>query len=266
MHRFSEYSKVIAGEFEFNNQKFVLPVVHLSSDKNKPLLFAAQRRAEQINIVLDYLKKRGDESVLIMGDFNFKDEAEVLNVPHNFIDIWRQLNPTDPGYTYDPVANTMAAVTTTYGKKNRFDRLYLTAMSEWRPISCELFAHQPFPAKNGKNTLYVSDHYGIKTVLARTTSSEEKLVAPRPQLTHKGRTLYLDQALESFVIDRSIVAPEVMLRKMEKASGKLKTMLKKIFEKVPSASFTSDTHCFHRPSSKCDTLDQCNLELFSTIR
>lgn len=206
--------------------------MHLSSDKNKPLLFAAQRRAEQINIVLDYLKNRGDESVLIMGDFNFKDEAEVLNVPHNFIDVWRQLNPTDPGYTYDPIFNTMAAVTTTYGKKNRFDRLYLTVMSEWRPIVCELFAHKPFSAKNGNNTLYASDHYGIKTVLARTTSSEDRLVAPRPQLSHKNRTLYLDRALEWFVIDRHIVAPEVTLRKMEKASGKLKHMLKTLIDKV----------------------------------
>lgn len=231
-NRFSEYSKVIAGEFEFNKQKFVLPVVHLSSDKNKPLLFAAQRRAEQINIVLEYVKNRGDESVLMIGDFNFKDEAEVLNVPHNFIDIWRQLNPTDPGYTYDPTINTMAAVTTTYGKRNRFDRLYLTAGSDWRPISCELFADKPFKAQNGANTLYISDHYGIKVVLTHTTSSEDRLVAPRPQLSLRDRTLYLDRALESFVIDQHIVGPEVTLRKMEKASAKLKHMLKTLIDQV----------------------------------
>jgi len=211
-------------------------VVHLSSDKNKPLLFAAQRRAEQINIILDYLKKRGDESVLIMGDFNFKDEAEVLNVPHNFVDIWQQLNPADPGYTYDPLVNIMAAVTTTYGKKNRFDRFYLTAMSEWRPISCEFFAHQPFVATNNKDLLFISDHYGIKTVLMRAASSEDRMVAVRPQLLHNSRVLYLDRALESFVIDHHIVAREVTLRKMEKAAAKVKTMLTTIFGKVTRCS------------------------------
>lgn len=97
---------------------------------------------------------------LLLGDFNFGDDApEQAALPRAFTDIWRALNPDDPGYTFPSDANqateTMTASTDT---RERLDRILLRS-DRLTPIGVERIGDQP--VSQGDTRLYLSDHNGV---------------------------------------------------------------------------------------------------------
>lgn len=88
-------------------------VVHLTSDKAASKMDTAQKRAYQLNKIYEKiaLKQSSEEfstDCLLIGDFNFNSEDEEKLIPSDFIDVWKNLRPNDPGYTFDPQTNIMA--------------------------------------------------------------------------------------------------------------------------------------------------------------
>ncbi len=66
-----------------------------------------QEIAESLSI-LNIVKR--SENLILMGDFNFRDDEDEFHpsLEENFKDAWKSVYTDDPGYTHNPVTNSMA--------------------------------------------------------------------------------------------------------------------------------------------------------------
>jgi poly(A) polymerase len=160
-YRYSPRKRVLVGKWLLNGKTLNVAAVHFTSDYNKN---AEKVRSKQLTILLEYLNSQPGDC-LIVGDFNAKDNepAEILT-QNNFIDIWQTLHPEDPGYTFNPQANPLAALMSLTGLAGRLDRMMLRSQNrDWISRKIELFACNPIPDTEGK--IYPSDHFGLLTQL-----------------------------------------------------------------------------------------------------
>lgn len=185
---FSRDKRTIAGELALRGGSLWVATLHLTSNKDP---HSSTTRAAQIRTVLhqaEAIETRGGEApdLLILGDFNFGDGApeEQAFAEAGFRDAWKELRPGEPGYTYDPARNGLAAQTTSAGQSQRFDHLMIRSASgrlKLREVS--LFAEEPLPGRPapGGGALFVSDHFGLSCTLARETSSQARPVSTAVQ-------------------------------------------------------------------------------------
>src|SRR5262249_49690990 len=97
---------------------------------------------------------------LVLGDFNASaDEFAELLPAYGYVDAWPLLKPAEPGFTFDPARNPLAAALTLTGQSGRFDRALLSG-SRLQPAAVGLFGQEPLAAN-----LCASDHYGLRCVL-----------------------------------------------------------------------------------------------------
>ena len=160
-YRYSPRKRVLVGKWLLNGKTLNVAAVHFTSDYNKN---SEKVRSKQLTILLEYLNSQPGDC-LIVGDFNAKDNepAEILT-QNNFIDIWQTLHPEDPGYTFHPQANPLAALMSRTGLAGRLDRMMLRSQNrDWISRNIELFACNPIPDTAGK--IYPSDHFGLLTQL-----------------------------------------------------------------------------------------------------
>jgi poly(A) polymerase len=160
-YRYSSRKRVIIGKWLLNGKTFHAAAVHFTSDYNKD---AQKTRAKQLAILLAYLQTQPGDSAIV-GDFNAVENqpAEILT-QNNYIDVWQKLHPEDPGYTFNPETNPLAALMSRTGLSGRLDRMVLKSCDrDWLPQKIELFACNPLPDTDGK--IYPSDHFGILTQL-----------------------------------------------------------------------------------------------------
>ncbi len=165
-YRYSPRKRVLVGKWLLNGKTLNVAAVHFTSDYNKN---SEKVRSKQLTILLEYLNSQPGDC-LIVGDFNAKDNepAEILT-QNNFIDIWQTLHPEDPGYTFHPQANPLAALMSLTGLAGRLDRMMLRSQDgDWISRQIELFACNPIPDTEGK--IYPSDHFGILTQLESIAS------------------------------------------------------------------------------------------------
>lgn len=126
-------------------------------------------RNEQLGTILDLCRGWDEEvdlDVLLVGDFNcgFElEDREHLTSLNQFTDVWRHIWPEDPGYTFDPTSNTLAAVShkpdaegnVKVSTSKRCDRMFLSQSENWAPLSASLI-------KGALTTdLPLSDHFGL---------------------------------------------------------------------------------------------------------
>ncbi|MCC3509586.1 poly(A) polymerase [Microcoleus sp. PH2017_28_MFU_U_A] len=164
-YRYSPRKRVLVGKWLLNSKTLNVAAVHFTSDYNKN---SEKVRYKQLNILLEYLNSQPGDC-LIVGDFNAKDNepAEILTT-NNFIDLWQTLHPEDPGYTFHPQANPLAALMSLTGLAGRLDRMMLRSQNrDWISRQIELFACNPIPDTEGK--IYPSDHFGLLTQLESIT-------------------------------------------------------------------------------------------------
>ncbi|MBD2435703.1 endonuclease/exonuclease/phosphatase family protein [Nostoc sp. FACHB-110] len=163
-HQFWGRKRVLVGSCEINNQLLHIAVVHLTSDRSQNAL---EKRHHQLTTILAYLQTLPGSS-LIAGDFNTRgNEQEEILTSAEYIDIWQQLNPQTPGYTFDPQRNALAALMSLQGIPLRLDRILLKSQNhDWQPHSIDLFACEPVPDTAEK--IYPSDHFGLYAVLKAT--------------------------------------------------------------------------------------------------
>jgi endonuclease/exonuclease/phosphatase family metal-dependent hydrolase len=102
-------------------------------------------------------------NALLLGDFNFgDDDSEQSALNSSYKDVWRQLKPHDPGYTYNGVTNPLA-----YDRvpPMRLDRILIRS-DKLEPVAVMLIGQEPVEHKG--NSLYLSDHFGVIAHLRRT--------------------------------------------------------------------------------------------------
>lgn len=219
---FSRDKRTIAGEVALRGGPLWVATLHLTSNKDP---HSSTTRAAQIRTVLHQaqaLEARGSEApdLLILGDFNFGDGApeEQAFEEAGFSDAWKVLRPGEPGYTYDPARNGLAAQTTSAGQSQRFDHLMIrSASGRLKPRETSLFGEEPLsgrPAPGG-GPLFVSDHFGLSCTLARETSPRER---PAPALVQGSpRVLSVPPVHQSAVV---LIPPEELWSPIETLRSK----------------------------------------------
>lgn len=133
--------------------------VHLESTSEE-----ARTRAEQLRIIQPALAARYPDAVLV-GDMNFEpgDALESAALDATFVDAWPALRPGEPGYTVDTDVNTMRLQVRSTPTHKRIDRVFVRS-ARWRAQSIELVGTRAFDVDG----TFVSDHFGLETVLTAT--------------------------------------------------------------------------------------------------
>lgn len=149
---------------------FTFGTAHLESytvDDRNP--HSVERR-EQMRRSIRRLEVSGAANVFFAGDTNWNERLDgVAQMPEGFVDVWNQLHPGDPGYTYDAKQNDMLRG----HLRQRFDRIYVK-LRDYRPSHIELVGKAPLSGVTFMKTAMVrgrmesftfpvlpSDHYGL---------------------------------------------------------------------------------------------------------
>jgi poly(A) polymerase len=183
---FSRDKRIIAGELALHGGPLWVATLHFTSNVDPT---GEKARAAQIRVLLErarLMETQGHDSpdLLVAGDFNFGDDApEVRSFAEaGFTDVWTTLHPGDPGFTYDPSRNAMAALTTRSGQSQRFDRVLVRSPpGRLMPRQIGFFGEEPLPGRPapGGGPLFVSDHFGLQCTLLRGAPSR-KAATPAP--------------------------------------------------------------------------------------
>eukprot|EP01105_Mastigella_eilhardi_P020930 TRINITY_DN5023_c0_g1_i2.p1 TRINITY_DN5023_c0_g1~~TRINITY_DN5023_c0_g1_i2.p1 ORF type:complete len:717 (+),score=139.53 TRINITY_DN5023_c0_g1_i2:1350-3500(+) len=101
-----------------------------------------------------------------MGD----DEA-LPGCVSTYVDSWKTLFQSSPGYTYDPSHNETAAITSSSNHvARRFDRVIARSSlldgKCWTPTAASLFGTEPCLKLPSGRSVYPSDHYGVLSELS----------------------------------------------------------------------------------------------------
>lgn len=170
-HSFSTHKRVLVGTWNLGDgaatpqeyRHLHVATLHLPSDFADN---ASQQRRSQLQKVLTYLNTQPGDGI-VAGDFNTRDDdLDDVVAQSGWVDVWRELHPNEPGYTFDPPSNPLAASNSRSGRGARFDRILLRRPGcVWEPQAIELFACEPIPGTGGQ--LYPSDHFGLRTILKK---------------------------------------------------------------------------------------------------
>jgi poly(A) polymerase len=187
---FSRDKRIIAGELARPGGSLWVATLHLTSNHDPS---GGSARAAQILTLLEWAQTLEAQrptapDLLVAGDFNFGDGAPETQsfTDAGFADVWAMLRPGEAGYTYEPSRNYLAALTTTYGQSQRFDRVLVRSPSgRLAPRKIGLFADEPLPGRlsSGGEPLFLSDHFGLSCTLLL---AEASAVAPSPSPVRQG--------------------------------------------------------------------------------
>ncbi|GKU15138.1 unnamed protein product [Fusarium langsethiae] len=92
----------------------------------------------------------------------------------------------EQGATFDPLTNTLTAELVGSGLNNRpqrYDKI-LVRTGHYHPHGFNMFGQTPFQATQGGHSTYASDHWGIRCLLLKSSSSEMSKAAV-PEMTIK---------------------------------------------------------------------------------
>lgn len=162
LHHFSVHKKLLLGQLILAGRPLTIAAVHLTSNQKDG---ASDKRAEQLAVLAARLAQRPGD-VLVLGDLNFGDGDENHQLSAaGLVDVWQQLHPHHPGFTFDPVANPLAALMSRSGQAARFDRVLLrAATAALTPIELVRFGDRPFAERLG-HSMFASDHFGLCALL-----------------------------------------------------------------------------------------------------
>ncbi|WPB79650.1 poly(A) polymerase [Archangium violaceum] len=205
---FSRDKRIIAGELALPGGSLWVASPHLTSNRDP---VRAKARTVQVQALIEWAHSLGESpDIALVGDFNFGDDApEVQEFQKaGFVDAWTALRPGDAGYTFDPSRNTLAALTTTSGRRQRLDRVLVHSSSgRLVPHEVGLFAEAPLsgPPGPGGDALFASDHFGLSCVLKRGAAPVQAPALALPRATPRPLTVPLVR--QSCLV---IVPPEEM--------------------------------------------------------
>ena len=162
LHNFSAQKKLLLGQLHLAGRPLTIAAVHLTSNQKDG---ASDKRAEQLAVLAARLAQRPGDA-LVVGDLNFGDGDENQQLAAaGLVDVWQQLHPHHPGFTFDPVANPLAALMSRSGRAARFDRVLLRAAgSVLTPIDVVRIGDRPIGERLGQS-MFASDHFGLCSLL-----------------------------------------------------------------------------------------------------
>ena len=120
-------------------------------------------RAKQLDVIFPLLEEADD--AIFLGDFNFGDgeEPDSSHLDKKYVDVWRELKPKDPGYTWNIEVSDMAK-DGSFPKETsrRIDRV-LVRSEVWKAAAITIIGDTP--VVEGKKDLFPSDHFGLSATL-----------------------------------------------------------------------------------------------------
>ena len=133
------------------------------------------KRREQVGVLAQWLIREAGDA-LVLGDFNFGDGEENPQLAAaGLVDAWQAVHPHHPGFTFDPVANPLAALNSRSGTAARYDRVLLYSPGRaLAPIDITMFGDRPF-ADNAGQGLFSSDHFGLCCLLQTTPAPADPI-------------------------------------------------------------------------------------------
>jgi len=127
------YEKTQPGQVEVDQRGRLLAVKPDAGHHN--LMIAAttldwrtpQSRGDSLDYIFSILNSTTD--VVLMGDFNFDygSQPETSHIPDKFKDVWLQLRPERPGFTWDPIHNNYAHLSDPMSRPSRVDRVFVAS-------------------------------------------------------------------------------------------------------------------------------------------
>lgn len=138
-------------------------------------------RRRQMKRAMKFVNKHNDGTIpaIFAGDFNVIAETEeyetLMGELGNFTDVWMQIRPTDPGYTWDPSLNNWAEYD--YEETHllqRLDYIFVRDGAKAKLVVKDAklaFNTQMlwFGVYTTSHFIYVSDHFGVETTLVVET-------------------------------------------------------------------------------------------------
>ncbi len=170
LYRFSEMKSILIPLFlvKLDNciikEKLAIPVIHFSSDKNSN---AKEKRIRQIKQLFSEMNELNVDHTIVVGDFNFSDgnpEEELLYKWGK--DAWKETHDLKkhPGYTFDPLNNFCAAITTRKGMPLRLDRIVFKSDS-FNPVKASIMGKDSIKLFDLKKQrlvpLHPSDYFAL---------------------------------------------------------------------------------------------------------
>lgn len=159
-HDFSRHKHMLLGRVVLNGRVAAFASAHLTSDRTRD---AGARRAEQLRVLGERLAGGGISDAVVLADVNFGDGAEdALLREAGLTDAWREVHPHDPGFTFDPGVNPLAALMSATGKPRRLDRI-LVRSDRMTPVEVSRFGDRALEdvPPPGEGPRYASDHFGV---------------------------------------------------------------------------------------------------------
>jgi len=125
------YEKTQPGQVEVDQRGRLLVVKPNLGNRNFALATTtldwrtSESRADSIEYVISVLNATSD--VVLTGDFNFDVGAqpESSRIPSTYKDMWMQLRPERPGFTWDPMHNAYAHQSDPRSRPSRIDRIFV---------------------------------------------------------------------------------------------------------------------------------------------
>ncbi len=125
--------------------------LHLSSGDARDL------RDSQLRALIGHVRACPRDAWIVAGDFNAPPDEHAAQLA-SFVDAWDAVRPDEPGLTYDPARNSLAAALSPTGRGGRYDRIHVAGM---RPLAAELVGSDE------------SDHFGLHATFALTVAAHE---------------------------------------------------------------------------------------------
>lgn len=146
---------------EIAGRKVAVATSHMES-----LLEDGPVRAKQLDEIFALVEDA--DNAVVLGDFNFGDrEAEESHIPAAYLDLWAELHPNDPGYTWNIELSEMARSGSFPGEPSRrIDRI-LVKLSGYQPTWIKIVGIEPLVEEG---TIFPSDHFGLVGAVSLTES------------------------------------------------------------------------------------------------
>lgn len=159
-------------KIDVNNKP--LNFVHIHLDESKLDVKLRIRQMTEIEKIVNKLE--GD--TFIFGDFYFGDKSkEAKFINDNWKDAWIEINPKDPGYTYDPNSNSLLRFINTKALPSRRDRIMFKSKKDNISVNdAELLGTKKLKSKYKNVNLWPSDHYAVRASfsLSNYSTSNQK--------------------------------------------------------------------------------------------
>lgn len=164
VHSFSAQKRLLLGRLGLNGRTTAVAAVHLTSNYKQD---AEERRREQLAVLANRIRRGDITDAIVLGDLNFGDGDENSQLAATgLVDAWQSVHPHHPGFTFDPVANPLAAVMSKSGRASRLDRILVRSPDQrLAPIDVALIGDRPFAPDPDSAGRFVSDHFGLTGLL-----------------------------------------------------------------------------------------------------